>query len=109
MTDVYYGNILFVMKIIPEPLSFEWDSGNIDKNFKKHNVSCQESEEVFNNQPLLVAEDKNHSKNETRFHVLGKSNSNRYLFLSITIRNQKIRIISIRDMSKKEKKEYEKY
>lgn len=98
-----------MMKIIPEPLSFEWDLGNIDKNFKKHNVSCQESEEVFNNQPLLIVEDTNHSKNETRLHVLGRNNNNRYLFLSITIRNQKIRIISVRDMSKKEKKEYEKY
>jgi len=97
------------MKVVPEPLSFEWDLGNIDKNLKKYNVSCQKSEEVFINQPLLVVEDKNHSKNEKRFHVLGKNNNNRCLFLSITIRNQKVRIISIRDMSKKEKKEYEKY
>ena len=97
------------MKIIPEPLSFEWDAGNIDKNLKKHNVSCQEAEEVFVNQPLFIIEDSSHSKNERRFHALGKNNSNRYLFLSITIRKQKVRIISIRDMSKKEKKEYEKH
>ncbi len=97
------------MKIIPEPLSFEWDLGNLDKNLKKHNVSCQEAEEVFVNQPLLVVEDDKHSKDEKRFHLLGKSNTNRYLFLSITIRNQKVRIISIRDMNKKEKKEYEKH
>jgi uncharacterized DUF497 family protein len=97
------------VKIIPEPLSFEWDSGNLDKNLKKHNVSCQEAEEVFVNQPLLIIEDNKHSKDEKRFYALGRNNGNRYLFLSITIRNQKVRIISIRDMSKKEKKEYEKY
>jgi uncharacterized DUF497 family protein len=97
------------MKIIPEPLSFEWNLGNIDKNLKKHNVSCQEAEEIFINQPLIVVEDNKHSENEKRFHVLGRNNGNRYLFLSITIRNQKVRIISIRDINKKEKKIYEKY
>lgn len=97
------------MKIVPEPLSFEWDSGNLDKNLKKHNVSCQEAEEVFVNQPLLIIEDSSHSEDEKRFHALGKNNGNRYLFLSITIRKQKVRIISIRDMNKKEKKEYEKH
>ena len=96
------------MEIIPEPLSFEWDPGNLDKNLKRHNVSCQEAEEVFVNEPLLIAEDVKHSKAEKRFQALGKSNSNRYLFLSMTIRNQKVRIISIRDMNQKEKKEYEK-
>lgn len=97
------------MKIIPEPLSFDWDVGNYDKNLKKHNVSCQEAEEVFVNQPLIVVEDRKHSKDENRFYALGKNNSGRYLFLSITIRNKKVRIISIRDMNKKEKKIYEKY
>lgn len=97
------------MRIIPEPLSFDWDLGNSDKNFQKHNVGCQEAEEVFINQPLIVVEDKKHSKDEQRFHALGRSNVSRYLFLSFTIRKQQIRIISIRDMNKKEKKIYEKY
>jgi uncharacterized DUF497 family protein len=97
------------MKIIPEPLCFEWDSGNISKNLEKHQVSCQEAEEVFVNEPLFMTEDVSHSKGEKRFQALGRSNSNRYLFLSITIRNQKVRIISIRDMSKKERKQYEKH
>lgn len=96
------------MKIIPEPLLFEWDSGNIDKNFKSHQVSCQENEEVFANQPLLVVNDVKHSIKEKRYHVLGRTNTNRQLFLSITVRNQKVRIISVRNMSRKEKKEYEK-
>ena len=96
------------MKILPEPLSFEWDSGNLDKNLKRHNVSCQEAEEALINEPLLVAEDIKHSIKEKRFQALGRTNGSRYLFLSITIRDQKVRIISVRDMNKKEKVKYEK-
>jgi len=96
------------MRIIPDPLSFEWDSGNINKNFNKHQVTNQEAEEIFFNEPLIVAEDQKHSTQESRFQSLGKTNKNRKLFLSFTIRLNKIRIISIRDMNKKEKKIYEK-
>jgi len=96
------------MKIIPEPISFDWDSGNSDKNFIRHKVTCQEAEEVFINQPLLVEKDVKHSLHEKRYQALGKTNNQRHLFLSFTVRNQKIRIISIRDMDKKEQKEYEK-
>jgi len=90
-------------------MSFDWDFGNIDKNLKSHNVGCQEAEEVFVNEPLIVVEDQKHSVKEKRYRALGKTNNNRLLFLSFTVRNQKVRIISIRDMSKKEKKEYEKF
>ncbi|HCC32184.1 MAG TPA: hypothetical protein DEQ03_19360 [Marinilabiliales bacterium] len=96
------------MVIIPEPISFEWDSGNIDKNLKRHKVSCQEAEEVFVNQPLIVVEDNKHSAIEKRYQALGKSGENRLLFISFTVKKQKIRIISIRDMDKKGKNEYKK-
>ena len=95
------------MKIIPDPLTFDWDLGNSDKNLIKHKVSIQEAEEVFIHEPLLVVEDEIHSKNEKRFNALGKTASGRKLFLSFTIRNSKIRVISIRDMDKKEKNKYE--
>lgn len=97
------------MRIIPEPISFEWDKGNSNKNFKKHNVSDQEAEEFFTNEPLIIVVDKKHSSQEQRFQSLGKTNQNRKLFLSFTIRINKIRIISARDMNKKEAKEYEKF
>ena len=96
------------MKIIPDPLTFDWDSGNSDKNLVKHNVSMQETEEVFLNQPLFVLEDITHSLKEKRFNALGITMNQRKLFLSFTIRNNKIRIISVRDMDKKEKSNYEK-
>ena len=96
------------MRIISEPLSFEWDKGNSDKNLKKHQVTNQEAEEIFFNEPLIIAEDQKHSAQESRFQSLGRTNKDRKLFLSFTIRFNKIRIISIRDMNKKEKKIYEK-
>ena len=96
------------MIILPKPLEFEWDKGNINKNFKKHNVSNQEAEEAFSNNPLKLSKDVEHSDGEERFLALGKTNKGRLIFLSFTIRKDRVRIISIRDMSKKEEVVYEK-
>ncbi len=96
------------MKIIPDPLIFDWDSGNSDKNLIKHQVSNQEAEEVFVEEPLVLLEDVNHSKIEKRYNALGITSAKRRLFLSFTIRNNKVRIISVRDMDKGEKNDYEK-
>lgn len=96
------------MKILPEPIAFEWDEGNRDKNLLKHNVTNQEAEEIFSNTPLWISEDVRHSKIERRFQALGKTNQSRLLFLSFTVRNNKVRIISARDMSKREGVVYEK-
>ena len=87
---------------------FDWDKGNLDKNWLKHKVSNAECEEVFFNQPLLIIKDEKHSQKEKRCHALGKTESGRLLFMSFTIRNNTIRIISARDMSKKEQEQYEK-
>ena len=95
------------MDILPDPVIFDWDTGNSDKNWLKHKVSKQEAEEVFINKPLLLLEDSKHSRIEKRSQALGKTNNNRGLFVIFTIRNEKIRIISIRDMNRKEKKVYE--
>ena len=88
--------------------SFEWDKGNHQKNWNKHKVSQVECEELFFNQPLLIHNDVRHSKQEERFYALGQTNLKRKLFIAFTVRNQKIRVISARDMSQKEKKLYEK-
>ncbi|VAW51151.1 FIG01006001: hypothetical protein [hydrothermal vent metagenome] len=88
---------------------FDWDEGNARKN-EKHNVSMAEAEQVFFNAPLLVLEDSKHSKKEPRFHALGKSDEKRQLHITFTLRQtgEKIRIISARDMHKKERVIYEK-
>ena len=85
---------------------FEWDKANIDKNWKRRGVYWRECEEVFINLPLLVFLDKTHSTKEIRFCVLGKTNDNRKIFIVLTVRNNKIRIISARDQNRKEKEIY---
>jgi len=97
------------MRILPELIAFLWDQGSLDKNFKKHGVTVQEAEEVFVNEPIISAEDSRHSTpREERLYVLGKTKAGRKLFAAFTIRDKMIRIISIRDMSKEERIQYEK-
>ncbi|MBS1515052.1 MAG: BrnT family toxin [Bacteroidetes bacterium] len=88
---------------LEEITGFDWNAGNSLKNFLKHRVSNTESEEIFNNKPLIIFEDKFHSENEDRYLALGKTNDERKLSVSFTLRLKKIRIISARDMSKKER------
>ena len=85
---------------------FQWDKGNKEKNWIKHSVSNIECEEPFFNSPFIVASDEAHSSSESRFFALGRTNSDRFLFIVFTIRNDRIRVISARDMSKKEREIY---
>ena len=88
---------------------FEWDEGNLTKNSTKHDVACREAEEVFFNQPLIVAPDAAHSQTEPRFRALGRTNTDRLLHLNFTLRGDKLRIISARPMNRKERSVYEKH
>ncbi|MDO9463429.1 MAG: BrnT family toxin [Deltaproteobacteria bacterium] len=88
-------------------VGFEWDQGNLLKNWEKHGVSAAECEQIFFNRPLITAQDEKHSKGEKRLYALGHTNAQRYLFVVFTIRSNRIRVISARDMNKKERKEYE--
>jgi hypothetical protein len=85
---------------------FQWDSGNSEKNFYKHIVSNSECEQVFFNQPIIVVDDSKHSEDENRFYLLGRTDQGRLLFVVFTIRKNLIRIISARDMNKKEREIY---
>ena len=88
---------------------FQWDDGNLSKSWLKHKVNPFEAEEIFFNQPLVILKDIKHSKEEDRFYSLGRTDQNRFLFICFTIRQRLIRIISSRDMSKKEKEVYKRY
>ncbi len=101
MNDIY--------KTVQGCNGFEWDKHNIKKNWEKHHVSPIESEQIFFNKPVVVAADIKHSEEEKRYYALGSTNHNRKLFIAFTIRNKRIRVISSRDMSRKERIEYEKY
>ena len=93
---------------IEDVTSFDWDDGNIYKNEKKHGLKWQLIEEVFFNEPLLLLEDLKHSNNECRCFVLGQTDAHMYLFVVFTKRVDKIRVISARQMNKKERSVYEK-
>ena len=90
---------------------FDWDAGNERKSVDKHSVSQSEAEQVFLNQPLLLLMDSKHSGDELRWHALGVTHLGRQLHIALTIRaaGRKLRVISARDMSRKERDGYEKY
>ena len=94
-------------EIITDCTGFDWDDSNVFKNWGKHNVSPVECEQVFFNLPIIVKPDIQHSQAEKRYYVLGQTDSQRGLFIVFTIRNSLIRVVSARDMTKKEKKVYE--
>ena len=94
------------MHLFPQFIGFDWDEGNRQKNWRQHKVAWWECEEVFFNQPLYVSQDQRHSLAEERFYVLGKTHNNRLLFIVFTRRSSTIRVISARDMSRKERKVY---
>lgn len=87
---------------------FDWDEGNSRKSADKHNVGQSEAEQVFLNEPLLVLADPRHSAAERRWHALGVTDAGRALHLTFTLRNDDtlIRVISARDMSRRERTIY---
>jgi uncharacterized DUF497 family protein len=89
---------------------FEWDKGNERKSVDAHQVAQFEAEELFFNQPLIVTDDPAHSAREPRWHALGVTDRGRLLHVTFTLRqtNTKIRVISARDMSRRERQIYEK-
>jgi uncharacterized protein len=88
---------------------FDWDAGNSRKNAEKLGVSQSEAEGIFFNQPLLLLEDSKHSQAEARFHALGETDDERLLHITFTLRQNGtlIRVISARDMHRKERAVYE--
>ncbi len=96
------------MRIFPQPIIFEWDKGNIDKNLKKHNVTNKEAEEIFENHQHFFLEDNKHStEREKRFMIWGITDHDRRLSIIFTSRNKMVRVISARDMHVKERRRYE--
>jgi len=88
---------------------FDWDAGNERKSSDKHGVSKKEAEAVFFNEPLLILEDQAHSVDEPRFHALGLTDDRRCIHITFTLRanGRNIRVISARDMHRKERSMYE--
>ena len=86
---------------------FDWDAGNQRKNWTKHRVSDDECEEIFFNLPLVLGGDDVHSAQEDRYYALGQTHAGRRLFIAFTLRGDRIRVISARDMTRKERRAYD--
>jgi len=88
---------------------FDWDEGNNLKSADKHSVSQIEAEQVFADSRLLIVDDVKHSHDEVRYHALGRTIDNRLLHVTFTLRagETKVRVISARDMNRKERGLYE--
>lgn len=106
--DVYVCHIQQVISV-GSAEGFEWDAGNSRKSTDKHGVSQAEAEQAFFNRPLLVLEDDRHSLKEARFHALGQTDDGRHLHITFTLRarGRLIRVISARDMHRKERSRYD--
>ena len=88
-------------------VGFDWDEGNREKNYLKHNVRNGECEDIFFNQPLIVAGDTEHSTKEKRYAAFGVTDGRRQLTVIFTLRGKLVRVISARDMTAKERRYYE--
>jgi uncharacterized protein len=93
-------------EILSKCTGFEWDKHNSEKVKTRHGVAPVECEQVFFNLPVIAGDDEKHSETENRFYVLGQTDSARLLFLVFTVRNDTARVISTRDMNKKERGVY---
>ena len=94
-------------RVIKNVIGFDWDNGNKGKNFLKHKIKDEECEEVFFDYNKKISKDKIHSGKEERYVLIGKTKKQRLIFLVFTIRKNNIRVISARDLNKKEYKLYE--
>jgi uncharacterized protein len=88
---------------------FEWDEGNTSKNWVLHRVTPEEAEAVFFHEPLVVRSDVRHSNREKRYYALGRTGGGRCLFVVFTIRSPLLRVISVRDMNRRERAIYAHY
>ncbi len=99
------------MAEFPEKLAhcsgFDWDAGNTTKNWDLHQVTPAGYEQAFFNRPILVAVDEGHSAEERRYAALGQTKAGRRLAIVFTIRGTLVRVISARNMSRRERRIYE--
>ncbi len=95
------------MDLFEGVLEFEWDRGNRDKNFLKHRVTNEECEEVFSDPHKRLVKYILHPQGEVRRLLVGRTVSDRFLFVVFVMRRHKVRVISARDLNKRERHLYE--
>lgn len=88
-------------------MRFEWDPEKAAHNRKKHGVTFEEAQTVFEDDLFIVFGDPDHSMNEKRYLIMGQSKSGELLVVSYTERSRWIRLISARPATRRERKAYE--
>jgi len=88
-------------------MQFEWDLEKASANEGKHGVSFVEAAEVFDDDHSSTVPDPDHSVDESRYLIFGASKNGKYLVVSYTERGDRIRLISARTMTPRERKAYE--
>ena len=105
-TAIVYSDTVTDTTTVPEFDGFDWSGGNAEKNWERHRVTPLEAEQVFFNTPLLAGADEAHSQKEKRFYALGQTDAGRELFAAFTLRTRRLRVVSARDMNRKERRVY---
>jgi uncharacterized protein len=88
-------------------MELEWDPRKAKNNLNKHGVSFTEAATIFGDELAITVPDPDHSNEEDRYITIGWSDRRRVLIVSHTDRDDRIRIISARELTKAERKEYE--
>lgn len=96
------------MTVWKEPIQFQWDAGNREKNWLKHRVTPAECEEAFFDAHKRILGSVLHMGHETRFVLLGRTQGGRMLVVVFTLRGHAVRVISGRAASRRERSLYEK-
>ena len=91
------------MHVRKEPLQFQWDSGNREKNWLKHRVTPGECEEVFFDPHKRISRSALDTGRETRYALIGRTQAQRWLFVVFTLRGHMVRVISARDLNRRER------
>ena len=86
---------------------FEWDPGKGQRNLRKHGVSFEEAATVFLDLMAMTYPDPDHSNEEDREITIGYSSRQRLLFVSHVRNEDRIRIISARQVTRRERKQHE--
>jgi uncharacterized protein len=94
---------------LEQAAGFDWDEWNTAKNWDRHRVTPEEAEDVFFHHPLLLRGDEGHSRMEMRYQAMGETRAGRRLMVAFTVRKKLIRVISARDVNRKEDEAYRRY
>jgi len=88
-------------------VEFEWDPEKAEENLRSHGVAFTEAQPVFGDPLEVTIPDPDHSDGELRFLSLARSEADRLLVVSYTERASLVRIISAREATPRERRDYE--